>query len=351
MKIAHLSDLHFAGPLWSKTDLIAESRRVYREGEQLVQSLTAPAQRKNFTASVTAISSVVKGEVESINMRRMLALKSRLFWNPLFPKIMRWCLQDLQDAKVDCVIITGDLTSAARPSEFRVVRDFLRDCKRNHTVIIVPGNHDLVYPLVFNQHVRHVERLHYFLAYLREFLPETLDASDPYPLFYLLEDEFCCIALDSTYGDRLSLHAGSLLPRQVAMATQFLEQGRHEGRRVIFALHHAIIPGPARVRTRSERVNSFFKQAEEKLITLIPENAELLELATRYQGSIILHGHKHHEFVLNENGLMIHCAGTSLRPDLLQRQEPSYTILTHSDNHWSSERRVFPASVFPLLRK
>lgn len=351
MKLAHLSDFHYAGPLWSKTDLITESQRIYREGGDLIQAITSVHRHRKLKDSLTDLASLVTGELETVHMRRMLALKSRLFWNPLLGRVMRWCLGDLQEQGVDCVIFTGDFTSAARPSEFRAIKPFLTEIKQHHGLIIVPGNHDLVYPIVFNPRLQHRKRLHYFMNYLGWLLPEGLDDGEPYPLFYFIDDKFCCIALDSTYLERLSLEAGSLMERQFAMVTQFLEQGRHEGRTLIFALHHAVISGPARVKTRSPVLNKFLKNAEDQLITLIPENESLIALASRFAGSLILHGHKHQEFLDRSGDTVIHCAGTSLRPDLLQQRPPGYSIFEYIDSQWVKTRRNFPSGLLPITKQ
>lgn len=94
--------------------------------------------------------------------------------------------------KPDLLLFSGDLTTTALPSEFRIARDALAPLLKAYPALIVPGNHDR-YTFTAARHKR-----------LEHFFPDH--TAGQYPHLRPLDENLFLIALDPTkpnlWGDR-----------------------------------------------------------------------------------------------------------------------------------------------------
>lgn len=72
---------------------------------------------------------------------RTLVHISDLHFGRTDPALLDPLVTGIEQAKPDCVVVSGDLTQRARASEFREARAFLERLPRPQ--IVVPGNHDV----------------------------------------------------------------------------------------------------------------------------------------------------------------------------------------------------------------
>ena len=144
----------------------------------------------------------------------------------------------------DHILITGDLTTTALPSEFAVARrslsPWLRDPGR---VTLIPGNHDRYTP------GSHRARL--FERTFGEFAP-----SASYPWLRFVDDQTVILGLDPT---RASLTARGRLPeRQLERAKELVAGLNPAALRLIVACHYPLDapPGHRRDLARKNLINA-----------------------------------------------------------------------------------------------
>ncbi|HEV3166803.1 MAG TPA: metallophosphoesterase [Isosphaeraceae bacterium] len=133
--------------------------------------------------------------------------------------------------EADHILITGDLTTTALPSEFRGARLALADLLADpQKVTIIPGNHD--------RYSGGSVRSHRFEETFGAFAPPG-----PYPWLRPLDDETAILGLDPT---RAHVSArGYLPPAQLARAQELLVDPLTRPRRLIIACHYPVIAPPA----------------------------------------------------------------------------------------------------------
>lgn len=82
----------------------------------------------------------------------------------------------LADRRPDLVIISGDFTQRARIEQFRAARDYLDRLRRaGHTLLLVPGNHDI--PL-YDVATRFMTPLHRYRHYISDILCPWFENDD-----------------------------------------------------------------------------------------------------------------------------------------------------------------------------
>jgi 3',5'-cyclic AMP phosphodiesterase CpdA len=94
-------------------------------------------------------------------MRRVVQI-SDLHFGSADPKVVEGLVADLQDAKPDLVIVSGDFTMAARRVEYAAARAFLARLPRPW--IGVPGNHDISPYHLVQRFVRPFARYRAYIA-------------------------------------------------------------------------------------------------------------------------------------------------------------------------------------------
>lgn len=140
-------------------------------------------------------------------------------------------VERIKGLEPDHLLITGDLTTTALPSEFRAARlalaELLTDPSR---ATVLPGNHD--------RYSSGSVRVRRFEETFGEFAPTVA-----YPWLRWLDDETAILGLDPT---RSHISArGFLPPQQLEAAKAHLADAAHRPRRLIVACHYPLTTPPA----------------------------------------------------------------------------------------------------------
>lgn len=169
----------------------------------------------------------------SAGMASLLLGRARRFRLERMPDLV----SRVNSLEADHILITGDLTTTALPSEFRAARvalaDWLGDAART---TVIPGNHD--------RYTLYAHRSRRFEHYFGEFSPQR-----SYPWLRRLDDDTAILGLDPT---RSGISASGKLPRsQLIRAREIVAAAGRIGR-LLIACHY-----PVAVPPRFEREYSY----------------------------------------------------------------------------------------------
>jgi len=235
MRIAHLSDLHVLA-----LDGVARSRFL----------------NKRFTGWV--------------NLRLKREHKHR-------PAHVRATFQAIARAKVDHVVITGDLTNLALEQEFEAVRAMIHHelAVAPKDVTIVPGNHDL-----YTRGAMRTRRFAtYFAPFLESDLPELAAEIDVghFPVVKL-RGPLAIIGLSSAVPRPPLVAAGELGAPQLAALDRILAHDEVKKRMPVFAIHHPIHNPTSPMKTWVEGLR---------------DAPALVRSLSHLPRGLVLHGHLH----------------------------------------------------------
>ena len=208
-------------------------------------------------------------------------------------------LEGMEQAGVDHLVVTGDLTLSAEASEFERAAKLLRRWADAGKLTIVPGNHD-----VWTAESVKTSR------FLRMIGPDGRGMRKPvasYPFASLPTPEVAIIALDSSrYGEEPFETSGQVGSSQLQACRELVRNHVKEGRAVLLALHHHLMLPRERVPSDSLVAQMPLSDAD-KLVRLVSE--------VRVAG--ILHGHRHCAFRVDIPGAAgptpVLCAGSASR--------------------------------------
>lgn len=193
------------------------------------------------------------------------------------PSYVREIAREVTRAKVDHVIITGDLTNLALEQEFEAVRALLEEelgLDRSH-ISVVPGNHDL--------YTRGAMRSRRFTSFFAPFMTSDLpELGAPIELgrfpFVKLRGPLAIIGLSSAVPRPPLVASGELGKRQLEALERILAHDEVKRRTPVVALHHPIHNPPSRMKAMVEGL----------------WDAEGLALALdEVAHGLLLHGHLH----------------------------------------------------------
>jgi Icc protein len=143
-------------------------------------------------------------------------------------------LDEMEKARVDHLVVTGDLTLSSESAEFERAAKLLRKWADAGKLTIVPGNHD-----VWTAESVKTSR------FLRMVGPDGRGMRKPvpsYPFAALPAPEVAIIALDSTrYGDEPFDTSGLIGSAQLQACRELVRDHVKEGRAVLLALHHHLM--------------------------------------------------------------------------------------------------------------
>ncbi len=235
MRIAHFSDLHVLA-----LDGVSRSRFL----------------NKRFTGLV--------------NLRLKREHKHR-------PGHVRAVAREVARAKVDHVVITGDLTNLALEQEFEAVKRLIEDELGLDTehVTIVPGNHDL-----YTRGAMRSQRFtRFFAPYLESDLPDL--AADlelgRFPVVKL-RGPLALIGMTSAVPRPPLVASGELGKQQLEALARILSHDEVKRRTPVLALHHPIHNPPSKVKT---------------LVEGLVDADHLADVVAPLQSGLLLHGHLH----------------------------------------------------------
>jgi 3',5'-cyclic AMP phosphodiesterase CpdA len=211
---------------------------------------------------------------------------------------VRAIAREIARAKVDHVIITGDLTNLALESEFELARDVIEnDLGLDPAdVTVVPGNHDLYTRGSLTS--RRFE--HYFSEWLKTDLPElAVDAGGTRFPIVKLRGNAAIVALSSAVPRPPLVAAGELGGPQLEALARILEHPEVARRTLVLALHHPAIYEGSRMKTHIEGLR---------------DSPALLSLLRSVPRGLILHGHLHRRvlrLLTTRTGKLHHVGATS----------------------------------------
>jgi hypothetical protein len=183
MKIAHLSDIHVWRFTWNPTQL--------------------------WGVRALGMIELLMGRARRFRLDRIQAVVDRV-----------------RGLKPDHVLITGDLTTTALPSEFREAKKLLAPLLEDPArVTVVPGNHDRT--------TRRSLSTKRFEAWLGEFMPNRT-----FPWLRWLDDETAILGLDPTRAHFAP--RGAVPPEQLAHARELLAHAEPRLRRLMVACHYPV---------------------------------------------------------------------------------------------------------------
>lgn len=167
------------------------------------------------------------------------------------PGHVRAVAREVARAKVDHVVITGDLTNLALEQEFEAVKRLIEEdlgLDAEH-VTIVPGNHDL-----YTRGAMRAQRFtRFFAPYLESDLPElAADISlGRFPVVKL-RGPLALIGMSSAVPRPPLVASGELGTRQLEALARILAHDEVKRRTSILALHHPIHNPASRIKTLVE---------------------------------------------------------------------------------------------------
>lgn len=176
-----------------------------------------------------------------VNLRVKRAHKHR-------PGHVRAVAREITRAKVDHVVITGDLTNLALEQEFVAVRELLEQDLglKPDQISAVPGNHDL-----YTRGAMRDQRFtKYFHDYVASDLPE-LCADIPLGRFPFVKLRGPCaiIGLSSAVPRPPLMASGELGKPQLEALSRILEHPEVKKRTPVILLHHPIHNPPSKMKT------------------------------------------------------------------------------------------------------
>ncbi len=214
-------------------------------------------------------------------------------------KLLKGLLAALEEARVDHLVVTGDLTLSSETAEFERAAALLAPWAEAGKLTAVPGNHDVW----TEESVRRAR-------FLRLVGPDGRGMKKPaevYPLAVDLSPEVVLVALDSArQGEEPYGTPGRLGAAQLAAARELVRDGGNAGRAVLLALHHHVVLPPERV-------------PSDALVARMPlaDADQVVRLVAELPVAAVLHGHRHTAFRLDLPGARgptpVLCAGSGSR--------------------------------------
>jgi 3',5'-cyclic AMP phosphodiesterase CpdA len=210
---------------------------------------------------------------------------------------VRAIAREIARAKVDHVIVTGDLTNLALEPEFELARNVLRDelGLDPSQVTVVPGNHDIYTRGSLSS--RRFER--YFADWLTSDLPELCVSENGgrFPVVKL-RDGVAIIGLSSAVPRAPFVAAGELGRAQLGALARVLAHPEVARRIPVIALHHPALHGWSALKVYLEGLR---------------DAPELVSMLASLPHGLVLHGHLHRRIqrVLLTPGGRVHQVGAT----------------------------------------
>ncbi len=193
------------------------------------------------------------------------------------PAYVREVAREVSRAKLDHVVITGDLTNLALEQEFDAVRNLLEEelGLAAENISVVPGNHDL--------YTRGAMRAQRFSKFFAPFIGSDLPdlgaeiALGRFP-YVKLRGPLAIIGLSSAVPRPPLVASGELGSKQLDALEAILGHDEVKRRTPVVALHHPLHNPPSRLKT---------------LIEGLWDADDLADALDHLPHGLVLHGHLH----------------------------------------------------------
>ena len=196
---------------------------------------------------------------QRLSKRQLSALSWRRRGRLQRPEILAALADEVRAARVDHVVVTGDITNFSLPEEFRAAAAWLAALSPDAGLSVVPGNHDALV------RVAPADGLDHWAGWMQ--------GGDGWPFVHRLGDALTLIGLNSALPTAPLLAQGRLGEAQLARLEQLLVEEAAAGRVRVVALHHPAAAGAIGWR---------------KALVDQPRLAEVLR---RAGAELVLHGH------------------------------------------------------------
>jgi 3',5'-cyclic AMP phosphodiesterase CpdA len=203
------------------------------------------------------------------------------------PEVAEALVKDIREIDPDHVVVTGDVTSLSLPVEFETVHKILKPLFQPRKVTLLQGNHDVYISSV----VRDKLFEKWFSKWSRSDLEEGSEMLNgcrdyPYPIVRLLSDEVVLLCLRDSRPTKFYDSSGEVPSEQLDALERILSSKIVSGRKIILGLHYGLVDKFGQPDRRFHRLH----------------NAErIIDLANRYNISLVIHGHIHERFVHRQN--------------------------------------------------
>ncbi|MEC7987699.1 MAG: metallophosphoesterase [Myxococcota bacterium] len=221
------------------------------------------------------------------------------------------------DQKPDVVLITGDITAQALPSEFELAYQNLKELLERQPSFIIPGNHDIY---TSNQIPRAMRQ--FFDPWLPKENPYLFDSGDIQALYI----ETCRV-------DWLS--RGWVDPQSLSRATDLLRKAESKFR--FLCIHYPILNRRGEAYGPSQRAIS---------------NASILrQWLSEAPIDMVIHGHEHHGYTVpiqTGKGMVpsSNPGSSGYQLDEKRRRRAHYNIYTLEEGKVSTRRFAYHVDVF-----
>jgi len=191
------------------------------------------------------------------------------------PDISRAAIASVLADQPDAVLISGDLTALASPSEFEIAREALEPLIERIPTVLVPGNHDY-----YTRRATSSNRIEdYFADILHS--PGSLETEPvAYPTLHLFA-EAAVIGMNPNIYSPAAI--GRIKEEELAKLPAMLEQAEVKDLCKIVMLHYPLF----------NRGGTFTRKFWRRL----GNREKLLEILRRYKVDMLLHGHDHSRYI------------------------------------------------------
>jgi 3',5'-cyclic AMP phosphodiesterase CpdA len=160
---------------------------------------------------------------------KLLAHISDLHFGRTDPVVVEGLLQDLKEEHPHLIIVSGDLTQAAKPTEFEAARAFLDRLPAPY--LVIPGNHDVPPVNILERFIAPFARYRHYIS--KDMAPHRI------------EDDFAIIGINTArrFRWRWNWALGSISNAQIIMVRDFFTP-LSPGLFKILVTHHPFLPPP-----------------------------------------------------------------------------------------------------------
>ena len=179
------------------------------------------------------------------------------------------------DAGVDHIAITGDLSNLALASEFAEAANILADIPQAaERISVIPGNHD--YYTHETASSRRFEQ--YFAPYMTTDMPGYRTESG-YPYCQFKEDDVAIIGMNSAVPTPWFFATGEVEQAQIEATAALLDDPKVRDRFKVVMIHHHLVP---------------FEHSRVEYSRRLTNADDVLDMLRWHDADLAIHGHNHH---------------------------------------------------------